>query len=172
MPAPHDPFEDPEFEGQEWIDPPPDVLKRVLKSFKRHQSRLQDRLVSTASLTFDSWSRMAPSGVRGALQERQTLFSLDDLDIDVQILKEEEEGLFTVHGQVLPRDGDVAALEGTEVQLLAGGDVYRRVLLDEMGYFRLTLVPAGTYAMRILLETRDVVVEPLDVQAFPAEGSA
>ena len=58
------------------------------------------------------------------------------------------------------------------MQLLAGGEVYRRVLLDEMGYFRLTLVPAGTYAMRILLETRDIVVEPLDVQAFPAEGTA
>lgn len=167
MPEPRHTSEDPEFASEEWVEPPPDLLKRVLKSFQKHRSRMRDRLEQAASLTFDSWTHMAPSGVRGAMQERQVLFSEENLDIDVQTIKEED-GTFTLHGQVLARDRDVAALEGNEVQLLVEDRIWRRVLLDEMGYFRFTLLPPGRYAMRIVLDDRDVRIDPLDIQEFPA----
>ena len=167
MPKPRHSSDEPEFGAEEWIEPPPELLRRVLKSFRKQHARMRDRIERVASLAFDSWTHMAPSGVRGTMQERQVLFSEANLDIDVQTI-EEDDGTFTVHGQVLARDRDVATLEGSEVQLLAEGRILRRVLLDEMGYFRFTLLPSGRYALRIVLDDCDVRIDPLDVQEFPA----
>lgn len=157
----------PEQPEEEWFDPPADLVKRVVASFKRRKNRLADRFVRPMKLQFDSWTRLAPSGVRGTVQERQILFAENGLDVDVQIIKENI-GLFTLQGQVLESVAGPQGLEGIEVQLMVDGFVYRRALVDSTGYFRFTFVPAGVYTLRLILEDRDIVVQDLAVEDYRA----
>ena len=92
-------------QDRDLLAPELSLLNRVVAAFRRQQNRSPDRLRHEASLEFDSWTKMAPLGVRGMVQERQLLFSGDMFDVDLQIVKDRaNSSTFTLRGQFLAHD--------------------------------------------------------------------
>lgn len=153
-----------EWLGEEERGPSEELLRRVVSSFRHHRRRAAQRTAEKALLHFDSWTRMTPMGVRGVAQERQVLFSTPTLDVDFQITREPASEHFTLRGQILGEYED--SLEGIEVRLYRKGMLYRRVLTDALGCFVFSLLPEGSYTLRVILDDQEIVVEPVDLHAY------
>ena len=147
------------------VAPELSLLNLVVTAFRRQQSRLPDRPQHGASLEFDSWTKMAPLGVRGMVQERQLLFSEGMFDVDLQIVKDPpNSSTFTLRGQFLAHDeaSGFADLSGIEIRLTDATNTERRGLTDSLGQFRFSQLPEGSYTIRVILEDHDIILEDVN----------
>ena len=150
------------------ITPELSLLNRVVTAFRRQQNRLPDRPQRGASLEFDSWTQMAPLGVRGVAQERQMLFSEDMFDIDLQIVKgPPNSSTFTLRGQFLINDdaSGLAGLDGIEIRLTDAAKIEWRVLTDTLGQFSFSQLSEGFYTLNVILEDHDINLEEVELKA-------
>jgi hypothetical protein len=145
------------------VEPEPSLIQRTLAAFRRQRRRLEDRPQRTAELAFDSWSKMAPVGVRhgGMPANHQMLFTENDLDLDVQVSKDETNGLFVLRGQLLEVNVDLTNLEGIEVLLIDPEGTSQRGLTDDLGQFTFSYLSQGTYTLQVALDDSDLKLEAI-----------
>ncbi len=143
--------------------PSPALTKRALAAFHQIQQRKSMRDEPTASLQFDSWNLANPIGARGQSHERQLLYTFMDFDVDVQITPQVNTRIYNLHGQILREHGDLALLEGIAVRLLDEEDAsnVRQTMVDDLGRFHLSQVPAGRYLLQIELTDAKVRIGTL-----------
>jgi hypothetical protein len=119
-----------------------------------------------AVLTFDSWAAPALAPGMRSLRSatRHLLFSAQGRDIDLRITP--QAGGFGLTGQVLgPDDAGTVAL----ARLDQPGAAVQQALLDELGEFRLTDLPAGSYQLSLLLRPDTIELPPLQLGEPPLE---
>lgn len=146
--------------------PAPNLLNRVTAAFKRKQDRLSKRPLRLANLEFDSWNIPSPLGVRGGSpEERQLLYIQDQYDLDVQITKDTNQDAYVIQGQLLDSQTIPTRLDGYEVQLVDPGIVLWRSMTDELGRFTFSYCPPGDYSLRVILDTQDLYLDSLQLQA-------
>lgn len=149
--------------------PQPDLMKRLVSAFRRQQTQLAQRPLRPATLQFDSWTKFAPSGVRGGTsQEHQLLFAASLFDVDLQIVEDvAAPGVFSLRGQVLALEAEGEPEpdnpEGMELRLADRAGDERRSLTDHLGRFTFSRLTAGQYTLRLLLDDHDVIFESLEV---------
>jgi hypothetical protein len=142
--------------------PSPNLVERILTAFRRKQARLPERPHRRATLQFDSWTKMAPLGVRGTSQERQVLFSEDEYDLDLQIARDADTDTFVLRGQILDGQAQPYGLEGIKLYL-SGSSADRYGLTDKLGRFSFSQLSQGDYSLQVTLEDQDILVEPVQV---------
>jgi len=150
------------------VAPEVNLLNRVVTAFRRQQKRLPERPQRGASLEFDSWTQAAPLGARGIVQERQLLFSEDNFDVDLQIVKDPpHSNTFSVRGQFLNNEAasDVTDLDGIEIRLTNAANAEWRGLADSLGQFSFSQLPEGLYTLSIILEEQDIILEDVELKA-------
>ena len=142
------------------VAPRASVMNSVRNAFRRQKQRLRDAVESSAELEFDSWQTATVIGVRGQLVERQMLFSSGNLDLDIQLAKDDDAPTRTMHGQLLSTTDE--AMSGIELSLLQQDGRNRRVLTDELGRFRFSHLTTGRYDLQVRLSERNI---RLDIEA-------
>lgn len=138
-------------------DAPRDVLHRAISVFQvRDQRRSLLRRVM-ASLTFDSFSLAPAFRTRSSQsEERQLIYSAEGYDIDLHISSTDNKWL--IAGQVLGqscRAGEIA-IEGEGVAFSSP--------LSESCEFKLPVVSAGEYRLRLRLAGIEVEVPRLELR--------
>lgn len=150
------------------VAPRTEVLRRAVAAFRQFQERATNRNQRAANLLFDSWDHSA-IGVRGYVTERQLLYQFLDFDIDLQIQPATDAQSYTIYGQILCTGTKPDLLEGVAVRLLHGADgqIVRQILIDHLGRFSLSDVPAGHYFLQIELSNTGVHLNELTL--YPSE---
>jgi len=146
--------------GEDLVTPSSSLIDRILTAFRRKQARLPERPHRRATLQFDSWTKLAPLGVRGTPQERQILFSEDEYDLDLQIARDVESDTFVLRGQILDGEAQPYGLEGIEL-CLSSSCIDRYGLTDTLGRFSFSQLSQGDYSLQVILEDQDIFVEPV-----------
>jgi len=147
----------------ELVAPSESLIERALIAFKRRRDRQPQRPSRRAALQFDSWTKMAPLGVRGTPQERQLLFSESEYDLDVQVVRDTEAETFTLRGQILDGESEPYGMEGLELHL-AGDKIERYGLTDDLGRFNFSQLSPGIYSLHVLMQNHDIVLDKLAVE--------
>lgn len=141
------------------VAPPADVLKQAVAAFALRFPRTSLTRV-VASLLFDNFRQAPLAAVRGVTRSRQLLFSVDDLDIDLQITTERHGAILL--GQVL--SNQAAAFETVPVvRLYRRGEVIHAAASDAQGQFAFRSVTPGTYDLGVMLLHHEVVMEGLEL---------
>jgi hypothetical protein len=109
-----------------------------------------------AALTFDSAVTPAFGLRSGASQQRQVLFSAEGSDLDIRIA--DSGAGFAVSGQVLGPEAQGAVT-------LANESVSVRAVLNDLGEFALTIVPAGRYTLTLHYGNTEIEVPELELGA-------
>lgn len=143
--------------------PPADIVRRAQAAFRRQRNRAKDLVQQVAELHFDSWQNVA-AGMRGALHERQLLYSAGQFDLDMQVTQAEDESALVVRGQVLCVGAESAQLDGIELRLMCTNVAERRVITDEFGRFSISDLPEGVYSLQLISDTQDVLVEAIEIK--------
>ncbi|HEY4687817.1 MAG TPA: hypothetical protein VIK33_00785 [Anaerolineae bacterium] len=143
----------------ETVAPPENVIRRVIAAFRPPPSVSSLRRI-VASLLFDNFRQAPLAAVRGAAQPRQLLFSVEGLDIDVQITSERDGA--TLIGQALDRDR-VALEPRPFVRLYRSGEVLDASESDSHGQFAFRAVPPGAYNLGIELGSTEIVLDGIEL---------
>jgi hypothetical protein len=142
--------------------PPASVLRRAFSIFRK-RSRISEQAAHPlpARLLFDS--RLQPSlvGVRGPLQNRQILFRVGKIDIDLQIAPDQEDRRLV--GQILGSE-DARGGPSAFVSLTGkGGDVIQGAEADHLGQFAFRRIPSGTYDLVFDIQGQEIAITDLDL---------
>lgn len=150
------------------IAPRAAVLRRAAAAFRQFQEQATNRNQFAANLLLDSWDHGA-IGVRGYVTERQLLYQFADFDIDLQIQPATDAQSYTIYGQILRTGTMPDFLEGVAVRLLyrVDGQSLRQILIDHLGRFSFSDVPAGHYLLQIELSHTQVQIN--DLTLYPSE---
>lgn len=127
----------------------------------KHHGNSPER--SPAILVFDSFTSGLLLGVRGAgLMTRQMLYQAGDYNIDLSIDYVEQTQAINVIGQTMPRDADLSAVVGADVELRQGSTVAFGAKTNEFGEFIIDGIPEGTYDLRITLKAEEIDIAQFD----------
>lgn len=151
------------------VEPPTWVTRRAVSLFAEAREAANERgvrgLVSRlwAALVFDSMggslSADAIPARTGACASRQLLYSAAPYDIDLFIAGSSTPDSISITGQVLSSDVEgFESLAGLTVMIELGGDVAAAVETSEFGEFTMRDVAPGVYNLRIVGETREIVL--------------
>jgi hypothetical protein len=138
------------------VAPPPAVRARALRLMRQQtiQQPAQPGFFAqlVASLSFDSLTAAATSGVRGSTATpRQLLFAVGSFEIDIQVLAQGAQ--LRLLGQVLSRGED--AVVG-EVLLFQHAREIASTPLDELGEFSFDALAPGSYALRVRMPAAEI----------------
>ena len=142
--------------------PPQAVIERARGIFRPRRTAPQ-RERHTAFLRFDTSRQPLAAGVRHAgRSQRQLLYSLDNLDIDIQIERTTPQ-MWRIVGQVLPVRSAPDDVAGVRISLSSSSQAILDEAANQWGEFVIRDVPLGLYDLEISLRDRDIVVENLRV---------
>jgi len=136
------------------VDAPADALKYVKNLFKTRapEPSLMTRIV--AVLKVDLAPNRAAFGERsGGGEARQMLFESGDNAVDIRIAV--VDGGFDIRGQILG-DGFASGDAGVENSGFSTSSV-----IDDIGGFRLSSIPAGEYSLTLRDGKSEIVIEGL-----------
>lgn len=156
------------IEKQTLIQPAAAITANLLDALARRQETPLDRAISQADLEYDSWTTPRTAHQRGSTQSRQLLFTADDGDIDLEIVYDAQERLYTIRGQLLLTQPDTAlspttTLSGVIVRLTKNGAIQRRGVTDALGHFRFSAFPAGLYQLQIDWHHDRIVLDDIEL---------
>jgi hypothetical protein len=151
------------------VEPPVWVTRRAVSLFAEAREAANERgvrgLVSRlwAALVFDSMggslSADAIPARTGASASRQLLYSAAPYDIDLFIANGSTPESISITGQVLSSDVEgFESLGGLTVTIELGGDVAAAAETSEFGEFTMRDVAPGVYNLRLVGETREIVI--------------
>ncbi len=100
-------------------------------------------------------------GARGLVKERQLLYNFDKFDLDLQITEDNHPGIVVLRGQLMAQTPPPIGLVGITIRLTSQSDGLWQRLTDELGCFTISGLHADTYTLQILLEDREIIIEPL-----------
>jgi hypothetical protein len=147
-------------------EPPPSVVRRAIHLFKRFQERRigDDRPRMMAHLLFDSRLIARAAAARGGVgQERQILYSVEGLDIDLQVSAEDSPRTLRLIGQVMPANDDPSQVQGCQVRLEQEEEVTATATADELGTFIFQGVVPGNYELWLDLPQAEVWIPGLTI---------
>ena len=142
--------------------PPAAVLRKAFSVF-RNQTKVteQSRKPLLARLLFDSRLQPSLAAVRGPLQNRQMLFRVGKVDIDLQITPENDERKLV--GQILGSE-DARGGPSAFVSLTGkSGAVVQGAEADHLGQFAFQQVPSGTYDLVFDIQGQEIAITDLDL---------
>jgi hypothetical protein len=146
-------------------EPPPAAMRRAVRLYtlfhQRPQPGLRARLI--AHLVFDNRVMGGALATRGPKNERQILYTAEGLDIDLQFSLESDQNSIHLMGQVMTVEDDVAEVQGCSVSLMQEGEVFARVVTDELGIFAFRGVSPDDYELSIELQEVEVWIPGLSV---------
>jgi len=153
------------------IEPPVELLQEATSHFRAFAEGKQpagwlQRFVAT--LTSDSWQRPSPVGVRRTglgVMPRELLYQADAADVILNILGESDEALFSLAGQVFPKDeSDPTSFI---VQLTLRGQEVESSLtyIDNVGKFTFTNLPPGLYTIIVRGDQVEITIADVDLSA-------
>ena len=139
---------------------PRDLLAHVINLFpKQAESRLPSavrRLV--AALSFDSLTSAPAFGVRSRQSAaRHLVYGVEGKDIDLRVTAEEDRWI--ISGQLLRENCAAARVE------IEGARGSASTALNDTCEFTLPPLPAGDYALRILMSDMEIEIPRLDLGA-------
>jgi hypothetical protein len=142
--------------------PPQSVLRRALALFRR-RSRIwmQARQPLRPALIFDNWLQPSLVGVRGRAQNRQMLFRVGKIDIDLQITPERDERKLV--GQILGSEDAKGSPSALVCLTCKNGKVVQDVEADHLGQFAFRRIPSGTYDLVFDLQGQEIAITDLDL---------
>lgn len=143
--------------------PSPSLVQRVLKA-ARQQSTNQMATQLPVVLLHDSKLDAVAQGLRGALQDRELLFTFGRFDLHLSILRADDNDSYTVLGQLLTGEASGCDVEGSRIALLQDGAALRTVLADNLGRFRISRLTEGDYGLHIATDLVETMVESFTVQ--------
>jgi hypothetical protein len=144
---------------EQLVEPPPSVVRRAIHLFKRLQEqRIGDgRPRIMAHLLFDSRHIARAVAARGVVgQERQMLYSVEGLDIDLQVSGEDSPHTLRLIGQVMPANDDPSQVQGCQIRLEQEEEVTTTATADELGTFVFPAVVPGDYELWLDLPQAEV----------------
>jgi hypothetical protein len=134
-------------------DPPQAVMDKVLR-MGRNNGLDRLRKFILASLSFDSFSALAPAGVRRAeTTERHMTFEAGDLEISLSFRQSDQRN-FVLTGQVAGKGGEPVPDVSGRVALVIEGEHVATTDLSAWGEFMFQDVPGGSYALQFALSDR------------------
>lgn len=148
------------------FDPPTWVFNRALDVFRNARDQAERRGVRgvmarlRALLVFDSFASteivMARSGATAA---RQLLFSAAPYDIDMLVAGSDDSDRVLVTGQVLATGSeDFDDVQGLTVEVVQDSTIVFSTETSEFGEFSVADIPPGVYSLRLVSDTREIVV--------------
>jgi hypothetical protein len=152
------------LKNEQLSEPPPSVVRRAIHLFKRLQEqRIGDgRPRMMAHLLFDSRHIARVVAARGvAGQERQMLYSVEGLDIDLQVSAEDSPRTIRLIGQVMPANDDPSQVQGCQIRLEQEEVVAVITTTDELGTFVFPAVVPGDYELWLDLPQAEVWIPSL-----------
>jgi hypothetical protein len=147
-------------------EPLPSAVRRAIQLFKRFQERRigDDRPRIMAHLLFDSRLIARAVAARGVVgQERQMLYNVEGLDIDLQVSDEDSQRTLRLIGQVMPANDDPSQVQGCGVRLEQEEEVTATTTADELGTFIFPAVVPGNYELWLDLPQAEVWIPGLTI---------
>lgn len=134
-------------------EPPESSIKSVLNAFRLRKPETVNLINVSAKILFDSFLQPLPVGIRQpVLTERQVLYQVGEMQLDLKIEKTNEEQEHVIIGQLIPQDSESFQINGPfEVLLREGEQVVQSTFSEEMGEFVFHVVPRRSYDLEILL---------------------
>jgi hypothetical protein len=154
------------LEKEQLAEPPPSVVRRAIHLFKRLQEQRtgDNRPRMMAHLLFDSRLVARAVAARGVVgQERQILYSVEGLDIDLQVSGEDSPRTLRLIGQVLPANDDPSQVQGCRVRLEQEEEVTVITTADELGTFVFPAVVPGDYELWLDLPQAEVWIPSVSI---------
>ncbi len=151
---------------EQLAEPPPSVVRRAIHLFKRLQERQSgdDRPRLMAHLLFDSRLIANAAAARGVVgQERQVLYRVEGLDIDLQVSGEDSQRIIRLMGQVMPANDDPSQVRGCQIRLEQEEEVTAMTTADELGTFVFPAVVPGDYELWLDLPQAEVWIPSLTI---------
>ncbi len=144
-------------------EPPQAALDQVLRFGRSPQFLKKLRNFITASLTFDSFSSLAPAGVRsmeGA--SREMTFDAGEFEISLSLRPSEDRKL-TLMGQVI---GKSLAIDdpAAHVELVLDGDHIEKSTLSNWGEFVFPDVDEAQYRLQVHIHDRVIGTPELELR--------
>jgi hypothetical protein len=137
-------------------EPPKALLANVLALGRRPGLLKQLRNFIVASMIFDSFTSLAPVGVRHAeTAARQITYEAGDVEIAISLQPAQAPNI-TITGQVLRKDGSAIEDESGHVDLVLEGDHIAAASLSDWGEFVFPDLPQAPYALQF--SVRDQLV--------------
>ena len=103
-------------------------------------------------------------GLRGTSNDESTVYAAGDVRLTLSVQGTGPGGRGRViAGMIEGFDEGSAADGGLRAELFAGGTVQHAEEIDDLGFFMLTNVPAGTYRIEVTLPDAVIVVDPFPV---------
>ncbi len=162
-------YQQAKFDAQqdESIEPPPWILKRVIRLFEARRARTSvagraTRLV--AALLFDSLQRPAAAGARASgVEGRQLLYQAEDYSIDLQVASLDQTRA-ELTGQIL-REGELTfeSVSGLQLDLIRDGGTILSTVTNDRGEFRVSAVDAGSYDLRVDASDASITIVGLPI---------
>jgi hypothetical protein len=142
-------------------EPPQSVMNSVLR-MGRNGSRLKQlRNVIVALLKVDSFTQLAPAGVRhGETTSRQMTFEGEDVEIGIW-LRASNDQTWTLSGQVLEKSSGPVRDPSGHVDLVVEGDHVRTSPLSPWGEFVFTHLQKTPYSLQVHFLNRVVQIPSL-----------
>lgn len=142
--------------------PDPELHAALLKQYRPSPFRQALRQIA-AWLSFDSATQPALSGVRSAQSHmRQVMFESELLEIALNMRPSRQSDQIDLNGQIFPSQSDWMA--GIVVQLARATELVDVVLTNEVGEFQFSALPPGDYALTLLGDDHQVVIERVSLQ--------
>ncbi len=148
--------------GKSTYSPPAVVLRRAFSMFrKRSKMAGPTRRTALAKLVFDSWLQPSFAGVRGHVQNRQMLFRVGKLDIDLQITPERDDRKLV--GQILGSEESGGGPPAFVSLTRKNGEVFQGAETDHFGQFAFRRIPSGTYDLVFDVRGQEIAITDLDL---------
>lgn len=149
------------------VEPPADLRQAPTRLFEayaegRRPAGFWQTLVAT--LTSDSWQRLAPAGARQAglpAAPRQLIYASAVADVALNIQAQPDGQRLGLVGQVFPLDETEPA--AFTAQLLQREKEVALTAADDQGKFAFPPLPAGAYDLVISSERADILIPALEL---------
>lgn len=148
------------------VEPTPGLKRRALTAFQRKQRQNQDRVRLTATLKYDSRTKIVAAGMRGGREtDRQLLYAINNgrYDVDFQIAKDTSD-TYVLRGQIMTGAIPEINLEGLELRCINADGLERRGLSDNLGRFTFSRLPQAIYAIQITFDDSVVLFEAVEIK--------
>jgi hypothetical protein len=144
-------------------EPPQAILDNVLKFGRGPGLLKQLKNFIVASMTFDSFTNLAPAGVRhSAAAARQFTYEADGFEIALSLQTSQPHKVILT-GQVLLKDGSPIEVKSAHVDLVVEGDQIAVSSLSPWGEFVFPDLPPAAYSLRV-----SVLDHVVRIPALPA----
>jgi hypothetical protein len=130
-------------------EPPADLLDKVHRVGRNPGRMKQLRSFIVAALTFDSFTNLAPAGVRRSeAASRQMTYEAEGIEIGLWVRRAEDRSLMLT-GQVVRKSDGPVQDPAAHVDLVVEGDHIATSLLSKWGEFAFSNVPQSPYDLQV-----------------------